>query len=189
MNLEADVNCPHCGWVIVCSHSGGMHHSGTGARDWSDFPWTENFVENLARAAAVDPEIYALSDGPTKRRADRIRAERDGTILTSGKTPAHHIAAPGTNPAYVAAAIRKELERLANAREGVRNHTLLAVACNVFEFVKAQHANEAPARAELERIATAVGLEAREIHATIESAWRRVGPRDVPAKTTRGAAS
>jgi hypothetical protein len=61
-----------------------------------------------------------------------------------------------------------------------QRHTLHAVACNVFEFVKGGHA-DAGIRAELERIATANGLPDSEIQSTLRSAWQRVSPRDVPA--------
>lgn len=92
------------------------------------------------------------------------------------------IAQPGMNPRYVGAAIRDDLDELAAATEGSRNHTLHDVACNVFEFVKAGHADETAARAELERIATAIGLGhyEYEIQATLRSAWGRVSPRNVP---------
>jgi hypothetical protein len=115
--------------------------------------WTADFLENCKLLQAAEP------------RRPRPAA----------------IAAPGGNPAYVAAAIRAELQRLADATEGTRNDTLHKVACRVFEFVKGGHADQNAAHAELERIATAIGLELREIHATIKSAWNRVGPRDVPA--------
>jgi predicted PhzF superfamily epimerase YddE/YHI9 len=86
----------------------------------------------------------------------------------------------------VAAAIKGELEKLAAADQGTRNHTLYVAACNVFEFVKGGHADEVASRAELKRIAGAIGLEDREIRATVDSAWQHVGPRDVLAP--RGAA-
>jgi hypothetical protein len=91
------------------------------------------------------------------------------------------IAQPGHNPRYVDAAILAELNRLAATTEGTRNQTLIAVACNVFEFVKGGHANKNACRAELEFIATAIGLTDHEIQATLRSAWDRVKPRAVPA--------
>jgi hypothetical protein len=89
--------------------------------------------------------------------------------------------AGGHNPRYVAAAITAELNKLAAAVEGKRNATLHTVSCNVFEFVKAGHADERAARDELERIAAAIGLDDSEIRATIKSAWKRTQPRTVPA--------
>jgi hypothetical protein len=54
----------------------------------------------------------------------------------------------------------------------------------VFEFVKGGHADETIARAELERVATAIGLGENEIQKTIESAWGHVEPCTVPAPGT-----
>lgn len=134
----------------------------------------------LERRAADDPKTYEMCHGPIKRAADRIRAQREGTLPPA--RPANTtIAAPGTNPAYVAASITKELNRLAAATEGHPNATLCSVACAVFEFVKGGHADETRARAELERIALAIGLGDGEIKATFTHTWNRVGPRDVPA--------
>jgi hypothetical protein len=142
-------------------------------------PYTDSFIENMRR-----------------RKADEAREIPDemwryfghtppGTATTSRPRPAD-VAQPGRNPAYVAAAIRAELDKLAATREGSRNHTLYTVACNIFEFVKGGHADETAALAEFERIAAAIGLESREIRATLKSAWGHVSPRDVPAP--RGAA-
>jgi hypothetical protein len=109
------------------------------------------------------------------------KQERAGT--SSIAPTAADIAAPGTNPAYVAKAIRAELERLASTREGGRNATLFRVACRVFEFVKGGHADETAARAELTRIATDIGLEPYEIENTIKSAWGTAELCNVPARS------
>lgn len=91
------------------------------------------------------------------------------------------VAAPGSNPVYVKAAIDAEFAKLAAATEGCRNDTLIRVACNVFEFVKGGHVHRDAAEAELTRVAAAIGLNDREIHATLRSAWQRTRPRAVPA--------
>jgi hypothetical protein len=141
------------------------------------------FIERLAHAAVDDPVIYAQGSALLKREADRLRAQRDGELATPAATsrPPTVAAAPGTNPAYVAAAIRDELDRLASTNEGSRNHTLNQVAFAVFGFVKAGHADEAAAHDELVRVAEEIGLGTREIHATLRSAWTSASPRDVPA--------
>jgi hypothetical protein len=137
--------------------------------------WTDSFLENVRRRKSAqtgryDPgAIHEWLDAKPPKRSSLADA-----------------AQPGGNPRYVAAAIRADLERLAATHEGRRNSTLHAVACNVFEFVKAGHADEAAVRAELERIAAAIGLGHHEIQSTLRSAWNKVGPRHVPVP--RGAA-
>jgi hypothetical protein len=116
-----------------------------------------------------------------QRVDERYDKKRDRRSPRPERTTGAAIAQPGRNPRYVRAAIRADLDRLAAATEGVRNDTLLKVACNVFEFVKGGHADGAPARAELERIASAIGLPHSEIQSTLRSAWQRVEPRSVPA--------
>jgi hypothetical protein len=128
-------------------------------------PCTDNFIENIRRRKAGARETPAAT--------------------TSRPRPAN-VAQPGANPGYVAAAIRRELGRLAGAVEGTRNDTLNRVAFAVFGFVKGGHADEQAARAELERIASVIRLSHNEIQATLGSAWTSAVPRDVPAP--RGAA-
>jgi hypothetical protein len=153
-----DINCPHCGPVIVCPHT--MYHNHSGHSGVSS---ESTFLQLVA--------------------ARRQQQAAPKTRQPSKPASAGNIAGPGRNPAYVTAAIRADLDRLAAATEGGRNHTLIEVACNVFEFVKGGHANETRVRAELERIAAAIGLGHYEIQATLRSAWNRVGPRSVPAPT------
>ena len=106
-------------------------------------------------------------------------------------THRHKRSRPRGNPVYARAAILKELTKLANAVQGTRNDTLFATACSVFEFVKGGHAEEAGARAELLRIALAIGLTEGEIvgdtgdGGTLGSAWRKAQPRSVPAPGPR----
>ncbi len=158
-DIAPDVRCPSCGPVLACPHTACIPYpphcltaAPTRQGTWQDWLF-----------------------GPKSSARDRDAAK----ITASSPPPA--IATPGSNPAYVATAIRAELNELARAREGTRNHTLFTVACNVFEFVKGGHADQTAARAELSRIATMIGLEPSEIPSTIESAWNTVGARDVPA--------
>ncbi|MGO8937368.1 MAG: hypothetical protein ACLQLO_09625 [Mycobacterium sp.] len=142
---------------------------------------TQGHRECCSRTAPVQAN-KPVTDTRTfqQRVAERFAPER--TPRQPSKPDfSEAIAPPGSNPKYVGAAIRADLDRLAATTEGTRNDTLIAVACNVFEFVKAGHADETAARAELERIATAIGLGHSEIRTTLRSAWQRVGPRNVPA--------
>jgi hypothetical protein len=147
-----------------------------------DHGWTQNFLENVRRrkAAAIPDEVWKyFGHRPPRRQPERPADNRrtDAPIV---------VAQPGGNPRYVAAAIRAELDRLASAHEGSRNTRLNEAAFAIFAFVKGGHADENASRAELERVALAIGLENREIHATLRSAWNTASPRDVPA--LRGAA-
>ena len=132
------------------------------------------------QARLLKPDSLTFLERITQRRRE-LNGEPNRCPPPRRTEDTGDIAQPGHNPAYVAAAIRGDLHRLAAATEGSRNHTLHSVACNIFEFVKGGHANEIAARAELERIATAIGLGHYEIQATLRSAWGRVGPRSVPA--------
>jgi hypothetical protein len=160
VNIEPDVDCPHCGMVIICPHTPPVAyppHCINTPPPRLDVEYTDDFIENMRR-----------------------RKARKAGATTSRPRPAD-IAQPGTNPGYVTAAIRSELSRLASAVEGCRNDTLNRVAFAVFGFVKGGHADEQGARHELERIASVIGLPHNEIQATLRSAWTGAEPRDVPA--------
>jgi hypothetical protein len=90
-------------------------------------------------------------------------------------------AMPGAHRAYVANGLRNELQKLCDARNGKRNATLTAVACRVFEFVKAGHVDEQAVWDELERIALEIGLTPSEIKSTLNHQWKKVGPAHIPA--------
>jgi hypothetical protein len=162
-DIAPDINCPHCGPVIVCPHK----------------PWTTDVIGNLLREDDWSDYIDKARAGRSflQRIEDRYRTPRP-----TARTQPAAIAQAGKNPAYVAAAIRGELDRLAAADQGCRNHTLNQVAFAVFGFVKGGHADEAAAHAELVRIAEEIGLGTREIHATLRSAWTSASPRDVPSQ-------
>jgi hypothetical protein len=198
MNIPPDIHCDQCGWVIVCPHT-GQHSSApapAGRREYitargagrctecSFHVQTQGHREGCSGTAPVQADKPATDSRTFLQRVDERHAkESNGRLPRPQRRTGEvgDIAQPGTNPAYVRAAIRTDLGRLAAAHEGVRNGTLHAVACNVFEFVKAGHANGPAARAELERIATAIGLPHHEIQSTLRSTWQRVGPRSVPA--------
>jgi hypothetical protein len=164
VNVDPDLSCPHCGPVIVCRHTQYPFHPGA----------EEVRRTNLEKVMRERPEMRRFIEW---LHPDLKQQPKRATLAP----PAADVAKPGRNPAYVAKAIRAELEQLAGAREGTRNATLAKVAVAVFEFVKAGHADEAAVRAELERIALAIGLEPAEIAATLRHNWNKAQPRDVPA--------
>jgi len=163
VNIAGDVQCPTCGPVITCPHV-GFQVPPRPAHDSANAPaWTDDFIENLRREDAAHTE--------TRAAAEHVHRTRPAAA-----------AAPGGNPAYVRAAIGRELETLAAATPGSRNHTLNMVAFNVFGFVKGGHADKQACWAELERIANAIGLHDREIRGTLASAWKASEARQVPAR-------
>jgi hypothetical protein len=199
-NIAPDIDCPHCGMVIVCPHMSSYRHAATitvhgpgRCTECSFHVDTQGHREGCSGTAPVEPPPDSRTflervRARQKREADEIHRWLDGTPGEPyGSPPAPRpltgAAQPGRNPAYVKAAIEADIQRLADATEGTRNSTLHAVACNVFEFVKGGHANEAVARAQMERIAAAIGLMDSEIQSTLRSAWNKVGARDVPAPT------
>ncbi|WP_301161075.1 AAA family ATPase, partial [Mycolicibacterium fortuitum] len=94
------------------------------------------------------------------------------------------VAAAGTNPRYVNAAVDRELLALASAAEGSRNDTLNEVAFNLRRFVDSGDIDEQTVLTELRTLAASIGLDHREIEATIKSAFRgsqaKVGAAVVP---------
>lgn len=90
-------------------------------------------------------------------------------------------AAGGHNPTYVNAIVERELAKLAAATSGHRNNTLSDVSHRLFELAKGGHVDPAAAKNEMERIASAIGLQHSEIHCTLRSAWRRTQPKHPPA--------
>ena len=83
---------------------------------------------------------------------------------------------------YVAAAIRGELQRIENAPEGARNHTLNRAAFAVGQFVGSDLVPEAWATEQLEVRAIKIGLPAFEARRTVKSGLRggMAHPRDIP---------
>lgn len=77
--------------------------------------------------------------------------------------------ATGDNPKYVAAAFKNELDRLAQASEGQRNHQLNKSAFAIGRFVGAGYISETDAESELTRVAHSIGLNGHETARTIQS--------------------
>jgi len=173
VNIPGDIHCPTCGPVITCPHTLFHVVPPRPAHDSAISPaWTDDFIDNLRREDAAHPETRAV-------------AEYFHGNLDAPPTPPARPAvatAPGANPAYVSAALGRELATLAAAAPGSRNHTLNVVAFNVFGFVKGGHADKQACWAELERIAAIIGLDDREIRGTLASAWRASEARQVPAR-------
>jgi hypothetical protein len=86
-------------------------------------------------------------------------------------TPDNHVtpAPVGSRTAYAAAALRGELDRVLNAGEGTRNHTLNAAAFSLGQLVAVGLLSRPLAEAVLTLAGQAIGLGARECAATIRS--------------------
>ena len=84
--------------------------------------------------------------------------------------------------AYGDAALDGECGKVLSAPEGKRNATLFSAACNLFELVRGGSLEESRVRDHLTYAATATGLDAEEIGATLDSAAARAtkarGPRE-----------
>jgi hypothetical protein len=55
-NIAPDVNCPHCGMVIVCPHTPAVPYPPycINPRPTSpDIEWTDNFPENVRRLERI----------------------------------------------------------------------------------------------------------------------------------------
>ena len=90
----------------------------------------------------------------------------------------------GDNPAYAAAALRNEAERVALAPKGTRNHTLNVAAFNLASLAAAGALNPQDVDDTLTIAARQAGLDDTEIRATLASGRRgsaeKVGARTIP---------
>ena len=163
-------------------HSCGVRHIALGGpgrcTECSFHVATQGHRDCCSGTAPIEPASPDTGDF-----IENVRRRKAGAreIPTTSRPRPRHIAQAGSNPAYVLAAINRELGRLAEAVQGTRNDTLNRVAFAVFGFVKGGHADEQAARAELDRIASVIGLPHDEIQATLRSAWDGAKPREVPA--------
>ena len=124
------------------------------------------WVESGAGIVAEAPQwLVRLAAPPPKQRV-----ERAGT--SSGFRPA-------TFDRYIAGAIRDELDRLARARDGTRNHQLNKTAFSIGQFVKAGAIPEDWAVQKLETIANDIGLPQVETQRTIASAFQAAPAREL----------
>jgi hypothetical protein len=79
-DIPGDVNCPQCGWVITCPHTPCVPYPPgciTPRPPRVAYERSGNFLEDLARHAAADPEFYQHVGASIKQRADQIRGARD----------------------------------------------------------------------------------------------------------------
>lgn len=88
---------------------------------------------------------------------------------------------------YVARAVEGELGRVMRAMEGSRNDTLNKAAFALGQFVGAGVLDEAQARGLLERTGISVGLDPREVAATVKSGLTdgKLEPRKIPEPERR----
>lgn len=89
---------------------------------------------------------------------------------------------PARATRYAARALEAEVQAVATAAEGTRNHTLNRAAFNVGQLVAAGHLDHDDAHHTLHQAARAAGLDDTEIHATLASGLRAGAqtPRVVP---------
>jgi hypothetical protein len=169
-NIAGDIMCSQCGrMVIICPHINCFT------------------VTRAAPTPRADIESKTFVQRVRERQAREKRSPKSPG--TSAPASMAVTAPPGGNPAYVKAAIGKELATLAATREGShkRNDTLNTVAFNVFGFVKGGHADKTACWDELKRIGAAIGLPDLEMvgfdgaHGTLGSAWQGATERQVPA--------
>lgn len=143
--------------------------------------YKQDFLENMRRLKERR-QVAESHDVPDQMwRYFGHEPPGGATAATATRSGPRKVAKPGANPAYVAAGIRRELDKLAAAHKGCRNTRLNEAAFAIFGFVKGGHAAQSAAINELTRIATANGLPASEIRTTLRSAWRTAEPRKVPA--------
>jgi putative DNA primase/helicase len=88
----------------------------------------------------------------------------------------------GDGTPYGLAALEKEIDLLARTAEGARNDQLNRSAFALGQLIAGGEIAEVPARAALEQIGFHIGLDEREVSATIESGLRagRLEPRRRP---------
>lgn len=151
------------GYVVVY----GLHQSGrcyiNMTPDWPDGPEGEQVVE----VAQLPHQWYDAL--PIRKYGEQPKA-----------APSQDFAPYTGNRGYVESCVRDDLDLLAGATEGGRNETLIAVACNLFEWAKGNHVDAKWAHDTLERLALDIGEQPDKVRSTLRSAWNRVGPRNPP---------
>ncbi len=107
--------------------------------------------------------------------------------LPAAEVPAPPRPAGGREQRYAAAALHRELIVLASAVEGARNDTLNRAAFNLGQLTASGLLDRDQVAAELERVATGIGLGPVETHRTIASgmAAGQRRPRTAPAPPPR----
>lgn len=167
------------GYVVA---PGSVHPDTGKPYVWADgcAPWEIDF-------APLAESVVALIKAP-KRAASRH------TERPHGAQPTVDVAASNLTAAqrqcvipYVDAIVAGELEKLSAAQEGTRNSTLNNVALRLGHLVGAGLIDEDEITERLSELAEEIGLEPREIEATIRSGMSAGidRPEDVPALIAR----
>lgn len=112
-------------------------------------------VRSLAPAPGWLVEMLAVRERPRPPAPDPSRVRRD----------------PGVS-AWAAAAVAGELDRVAKAEEGQRNHVLNRAAFVLGQIVGGRHLDGDSVSVLLEQAGVAAGLGSRETAATVESGMR-----------------
>lgn len=179
---------------VDCRNDGDVVFGPGTVRDDADAQGEYRVVRDLPVAAMP----AWLIDHIQKRNAPDRSTELSGSAAHHGDE-ARHTEEPaeeswdgeGTGSAWGRAVFEQEIAQLARVEHGSRNASLLKAAQNIFEVVKGGHLDKEAAKRVLLRVARGLDdnpddpFTDEEIKKTLESAWKRVGPR-TPEQDKRG---
>lgn len=109
---------------------------------------------------------------------DALKGPRQRPTPPAG-TPLEPPAVAAGVTRYAATALAREVAAVAGAEEGTRNDVLNASTFALAQLVAAGALDERTVRDEMTRAGVARGLSAREVAATVASAFRKAQPRDL----------
>ena len=109
---------------------------------------------------------------------DALKGPRPRPTPPAG-TPLEPLAVAAGVTRYAATALAREVAAVAGAEEGTRNDALNASTFALAQLVAAGALDERTVRDEMTRAGVARGLSAREVAATVASAFRKAQPRDL----------
>lgn len=137
-------------------------------------PLPDFMVEMLTASRAPQ----GATERPEPERVEPMPMPMNGFHSANG-----HQSSTDNRERYARAALEKELDALARAPVGRRNHQLNISAFNLGQLVAANLLSEAEVTQKLETTAFAIGLGEREIRATIKSGLEdgKGLPRNVPS--------
>ncbi len=136
----------------------GSVHPETGA----EYAWVEGLEPWNVPVAALPAHIVAILQGPPRAVGGETRG-------TKPPEPPKPLPAPGAIDPYPAAALQREVEAVASATEGTRNHTLNRAAFSLGTLIGAGCLDRATVEASLREAAHSAGLDGHEVEATIRS--------------------
>lgn len=144
-------------------------------------PWEIDF-------APLPEAVVALIKAPKRAPSPRVECQRGAPLPVASEALASFTAAQRKRVAsYVEAIVVGELEKLRVAEDGTRNSTLNNVALRLGHLAGAGLIDEDEIAEKLAELAHDIGLEPREIEATIRSGMTAgvARPEDIPALLAR----